>query len=74
MPQVQRSTDQSADFGCRFATTAGDAPPSQELCAFELPGCNACPRALRVARIVRGEEDPMKSELWRAWIARVAHP
>jgi len=73
MPQVQRSEVQSINFKCRFEMTAHDTLSSDEFCAFEFPGCEACPRALHAVRSVRSSEDPMKSEVWHAWIARAAH-
>jgi hypothetical protein len=72
MPQVQRSEVQSINFRCRFETAA-NVPPSDEFCAFDFPGCEACPKALHAVRSVRSSEDPMKAEVWHAWIARVAH-
>ena len=70
---VQRREVQSINF-CRFAMTAADSLPSHEFCAFDFPGCKACPKALRVIRTVRSLEDPMNSEVCHAWISRLPQP
>jgi hypothetical protein len=54
--------------------TAADAPSSHEFCAFDLPGCEGCPKALHTARTVGSSEDPMKSEALRAWVAALPAP
>jgi hypothetical protein len=72
MPQIQRSQVQPIGFRCRFETAAADSPPSHEFCVFDFPCCEACPKA-QLQR-VRGSEDPMKSEVWHAWIARLTRP
>ena len=53
---------------------AADAPSSHEFCVFDLPGCKGCPKAQHTVRSLGSSEDPMKSEVWHAWIARVARP
>jgi hypothetical protein len=62
------------NFMCRFEMTAADAPPSREFCVFDFPGCEACPKAQHTVQRVRSLEDPMKWEVWHAWIASVARP
>jgi hypothetical protein len=74
MPHTQRSQIQPITFRCRFEMTAADAPFGHEFCEFEFPGCQACSKALHSVRTASGAEDPMKSEVWHAWIARVTRP
>jgi hypothetical protein len=74
MPQIQRSQVQSIKLRCRFEMTAVDAPSNHEFCVFDFPGCEGCPKALHAVRTVRSSEDPMKSEAWRAYVARASRP
>jgi hypothetical protein len=54
--------------------TAADAPSSGEFCVFEFPGCKGCPHALHAMNAAASSEDPFRSKVWRAWIARVSRP
>jgi hypothetical protein len=54
--------------------TAADAHLSHEFCAFELPGCEGCPKAMHVIKTVGSSEDPMKSMAWSGWIAGASRP
>jgi len=63
-----------AQLRCRFEMMAADAPSSHEFCAFDFPGCEGCPNALHSVRMVRSQEDPMKSTAWRGWIALAYRP
>ena len=73
MPQIQRSQVQPIKLRCRFEMTAADAPSGHEFCVFDFPGCQ-CPKALNTVRTVGSSEDPLKSEAWRAWVARASVP
>jgi hypothetical protein len=58
-------------FRCRFETASTDvtARGSQgEFCAFEFPGCEGCQYDLHAMKRA-AFEDPMKSTVWRGWIA-----
>lgn len=74
MLQIQPSEIQPVELMCRFEMIAADAPSSHEFCVFDFPGCKGCPKAQHTVRTVGSSEDPMKSEVWHAWIARVARP
>jgi len=50
--------------------TVGECLPGEELCAFEFPWCEGCPRSSIGKTIVK--EDPMKSIIWRGWINGIA--
>jgi hypothetical protein len=71
MPQIQHSQVQLIKVGCRFEMTAADSPSNHEFCAFDFPGCKGCPEAHAV-RTLTSSEDPMQSEVWHAWIARLS--
>lgn len=70
MPQIQRSQIQPIKVRCRFEMTAADTLSGHEFCVFDLPGCEGCPKAQHTVRTVGNSEDPMKSEILRAWAAR----
>ena len=72
MPHTQRSQVQPVKFRCRFEMTAADAPSSHEFCVFDFPGCEGCPKAQHAVQTVGSSEDPMKSEIWRAWAVRAS--
>ncbi len=74
MAQIQGSQVQPIKFSCRFDMTAADPGSSHEYCVFDFPGCEACPKAQHTVQRVRSSEDPMKSDVWHAWIAHVAPP
>lgn len=74
MPQIQPSQIQPSKLRCRFEMTAAEAPSSDEFCVFDFPGCEGCPKALHTVRTAGSSEDPMKSEAWRAWVARFPPP
>ena len=74
MPQIQHNQVQPIKLRCRFEMTAADAPSSHEFCVFDFPGCEGCPKAQHTVRTVRSSEDPMKSEVLRAWIACASRP
>jgi len=54
--------------------TGLEALSSDEFCIFDFPGCEGCPNALRAVKTVDRSEDPMKSKVWREWIARASGP
>jgi hypothetical protein len=70
MPQIQRSQVQPIKVGCRFEMTAADTPSGQGFCVFDFSGCDGCLKAQHTVRTVGSSEDPMKSEVLRAWAAR----
>ena len=53
---------------CRFAIAGSGMPSSDEFCVFEFPGCERCPKASHALQM-GGSEDPLKSKVWRGWIA-----
>ena len=59
---------------CRFEITAADAHSRHELCVFEFPGCEGCPKAMHVIKTAGSSEDPMRSIAWSGWIAGVTRP
>jgi hypothetical protein len=74
MLQIQPSQIQPVELRCRFEMMAADAPSGHEFCVFDLPGCKGCAKAQHTVPTLGSSEDPMKSEVWHAWIARVAGP
>ncbi|MES2193381.1 MAG: hypothetical protein V4517_03105 [Pseudomonadota bacterium] len=72
MSQIQPIAAGPAPFHCRFEMTA-DAPPGREFCVFEFPGCEGCPGASHIMKMVR-TEDPLKAAAWQAWLALGLHP
>jgi hypothetical protein len=72
MPEIQPLKHQPVPVRCRFAMTAADAASSHEFCVFEFPGCEGCPKAMNVFKAVGSSDDPMKSMVWRGWIAGVS--
>lgn len=54
--------------------TPVDTLSSGEFCVFEFPGCEGCPNALHAVKTVGRSDDPMKSKVWREWIARASRP
>ena len=74
MPQIQRSQVQPIKLRCRFEMPAADAPSSHEFCVFDFPGCKGCPKAQHAEQTLGSSEDPMKSEIWHAWVARASRP
>ena len=74
MPHAQRSQVRPVKFRCRFEMTAADAPSSHELCMFGFPGCEGCPEAMHVIKMVGSSEDPMKSTALGGWIAGASRP
>ena len=73
MPVIRCSTVQPLKWSCRFETTSADSSSSHEFCVFEFPGCEGCPKAHPI-RTATSSEDPMKSDVWHAWIARASPP
>jgi len=71
MAQVQTTQASLAQVPCRFEMTAADLPFAREFCAFEFPGCDGCPNALRMMRTVGSSEDPFKAAAWQGWLADV---
>jgi len=74
MPQIQAMPTQSTSFdpvlvGCRFATAGTGMPSSDEFCVYEFPGCEGCPKASHAMQTMGDSEDPLKSTVWRGWIA-----
>jgi hypothetical protein len=74
MSEIQRSQIQPVNFRRRFEMRAADAPSGREFCVFDFPGYEACPNAQHTVQRVRSSEDPMKSEVWHAWIASIRPP
>jgi hypothetical protein len=74
MPEIQPSQVQRVELRCRFGMTVANAPSGDEFCMFEFPGCEGCPKAQHTVRSVGCSEDPMKSDVWRGWIARAFRP
>jgi hypothetical protein len=74
MPQIQCGQVQPVKLRCRFEMTAADAPSGYDFCVFDFPGCEGCPKAQHIVRMVGSSEDPMKSETLRAWAARLSRP
>ncbi len=72
--RIQLTPVRAAFVRCRFETTVVDASSSGEFCAFEFPGCEGCPNAMHAVKTVGGSEDPMKSKVWREWIAHASRP
>ena len=54
----------------RLLETNEECLPGEELCGFEFPWCEGCPKSL--ARKARSLEDPLKSLIWRGWIDGVS--
>ena len=51
---------------CRLLETNAECLPGEELCGFEFPWCEGCPKSL--GRNARPLEDPLNSPIWRGWI------
>jgi hypothetical protein len=74
MLQIQPSQIKPVKLRCRLEMAAADAFMAHEFCVFDFPGCKGCPNAQPTVRTVGSSQDPMKPDVWHAWIARVARP
>lgn len=49
-----------------------DDVTNDDLCAFEFPWCEGCPKAWNPKRLRK--DDPLKAAVWAAWIKGVRSP
>jgi hypothetical protein len=70
MTQIPR-----APFGChldKFSVCGVDGATNGDLCAFEFPWCDGCPKACNPKEERNG--DPVKVAIWYSWIKGVVAP
>ena len=70
MTQIPR-----APFSCQLDTLAvcgANGAPNDDLCAFEFPWCEGCPKAWNPKK--EGNHDPVKAAVWGGWIKGVVVP
>ena len=70
MTQITR-----APFNCHLDTLlvrGADGETNDDLCAFEFPWCEGCPKAWNPKK--QRNNDPVKCAVWDGWIKGVVAP